>query len=247
MQERLQKILAKAGIASRRKAEELIKAGRIRVDNQVVTSMGCQVDPEQSLITCDGRPISAEKKIYILLHKPVGYLCTLADPQGRPIITDLLTTIKARVFPVGRLDWDSEGALIITNDGRLGHYLQHPKYEVNKTYMVTISGTPSPANLLRIEKGIIIEGRRTWPAKIRILQRNHQETTLEIIIHEGKKRQVRKMFAAIGCPVKRLVRTAYGGLQLGNLPPGKFRILTKHDLKKLFFDKIPFTTEEIVD
>lgn len=174
-------------------------------------------------------------------------MCTLSDPQGRPLVSDLLPDVAARVFPVGRLDFDSEGALIMTNDGKFGHYLQHPKFVVNKTYKVIVSGTPSSRDLRRLEKGIMLEGRKTWPAKIRVSSRKPNETTLEVIIHEGRKRQVRKMFAAIGSPVKRLIRIAYGNLQLGGLSKGKFRYLSKKDIKKLFSGKIPFTISQITD
>ncbi len=245
MLQRLQKTLAKAGIASRRKAEELIKQGRITVNNQVVIEMGTKVDPERDLISFDGQPVSLEDKIYLLLHKPVGYLCTLNDPQKRPIISDLIPKVTKRVFPVGRLDFDSEGALIITNDGELSQLLQHPKYEVNKTYQATVTGKPDNRNLQRLRKGIMIDGQKTYPAQVRVLQRRPDTTTLEVIIHEGKKRQVRKMFAAIGCPVQRLVRTAYGNLRLGDLPAGKYRKLTQKDIKKLFSGKIPFTISKI--
>ena len=158
----------------------------------------------------------------------------MSDPQGRPIVMDLLPDIRHRVFPVGRLDLDSEGALILTNDGTLANKIIHPRFEVNKTYEATVRGVPGAAGLKQLEQGIMLEGRKTWPATIRILHRKKGATTIEVIIHEGKKRQVRKMFQAIGHPVLRLKRTAYGGLQLGTLARGKYRFLTKSDLKKLF-------------
>jgi len=247
MEERLQKILAKAGIASRRKAEELIASGRVAVDGATVTELGYKVDPEKTVITFDGEPLAREKFVYILLNKPAGYVTTLSDPQGRPIVTDLLQGIPQRVFPVGRLDYDTEGALILTNDGSLGQYIQHPRYEVNKTYIAAVVGVPSANNINRLEAGIEVEGYRTWPAKIRILKQTRSGATLELIIHEGKKRQVRKMLAAIGHPVNSLKRTAYGNLRLGNLPLGKYRFLTDKDLKKIFSGKIPFTFKKIPD
>ena len=234
MKERLQKILARAGICSRRKAEEYIADGRIAVDGRLVTRPGLKVDPEQAAITVDGKPVQQEEKIYILLHKPPGYITTMSDPQGRPIVTDLLPEIKHRVFPVGRLDQDSEGALLLTNDGALTNKILHPRFEVNKTYEATVKGVPKAADLQRLEQGILLEGRKTWPAKLRVLHRRKGTTIIEIIIHEGKKRQVRKMFQAIGHPVLRLKRTAYGGLELGALGRGKYRFLTERDLKKLF-------------
>ncbi len=245
--ERLQKILARAGIASRRKCEDLITAGRIAVDGQVVTELGVKVDPELSTITFDGRPIAGEEKIYILLNKPAGYVTTLSDPQGRPIVTDLLPDIRQRVFPVGRLDFETEGALILTNDGRLGQLIQHPSHEVNKTYVATVTGIPSPAKIRQLEEGIVLDGQKTWPASVKILSRHTIESTVELIIHEGKKRQVRKMLAAVGHPVKALKRTAYGDLKLGSLEPGAYRFLSKKDLKKIFSGKIPFTFKKIPD
>ncbi len=239
--ERLQKILAKAGIASRRKCEELILDGRVMVDGKVITELGVKVDPKKSIISFDGQPLIQEENIYILLNKPTGYVTTLSDPQGRPIVTDLLPEINQRVFPVGRLDFDTEGALILTNDGRLGQFIQHPRHEVNKTYAATVKGIPSTGKIIQLEKGIVIDGKKTWPARVRIIGQKKNESTLEVIIHEGKKRQVRKMLAAVGHPVKSLKRTAYGNLKLGKLEPGKYRFLSKKDLKKIFSEKIPFT------
>ncbi|MCL7486786.1 MAG: rRNA pseudouridine synthase [Desulfobulbaceae bacterium] len=245
--ERLQKILARAGIASRRKCEELIKEGRISVDGRVTTELGVKVDPQKSTITFDGKPLAREDAIYILLNKPAGYVTTLSDPQGRPIVTDLLPGIAQRVFPVGRLDFDTEGALILTNDGRLGQYMQHPRHEINKTYVATVRGTLTPGRISQLEKGVIVDGQRTWPARVRVINRKKNESIVELIIHEGKKRQVRKMLAAVGHPVRSLKRTAYGNLQLGHLAPGKYRLLSEKDLKKIFSGKIPFTFKQIPD
>lgn len=248
MEERLQKILAKAGIASRRKAEELILRGRISVNGRIVTELGCKIDPDRAEITFDGKPVRREEKIYLLLNKPTGYVTTLSDPQGRPIVTDLLADIPERVFPVGRLDFDTEGALILTNDGRLTQCIIHPSYEVNKTYVATVRGKPTNASVNRLREGIVLEdGHRTWPAKVRILAATGAETRLELTIHEGKKRQIRKMLAAIGHPVKTLKRTAYGNLLLGNLASGTYRFLDQKDIKKIFSGKIPFTFNTIPD
>ncbi|MDW7772929.1 MAG: pseudouridine synthase [Desulfobulbaceae bacterium] len=247
MEERLQKILAKAGLASRRKAEEMIRAGRVAVDGRIVTELGCKVDPHKSIVTFDGKALVREDFVYILLNKPAGYVTTLSDPQNRPIVTDLLEGIGERVFPVGRLDYDTEGALILTNDGALGQYIQHPRYEVNKTYVATVRSTPSGKKIRQLERGIIVDGHRTWPAKVRILEELKSGSVVELIIHEGKKRQIRKMLAAVGHPVINLKRTAYGSLRLGNLQPGKYRFLTQNDLKKIFSGKIPFTFKKIPD
>lgn len=234
MMERLQKIIAHAGICSRRKAEEYIAAGRVKVDGKTVSRPGLKVAPQQAVITVDGKPLREEKKVYILLHKPRGYVTTLSDPQGRPIVTDLLPEIKERLFPVGRLDLDSEGALLMTNDGTLANRVLHPRFEVKKTYQATVRGFPKKADLQRLEQGIVLDGTKTWPARLRVLKKKKDAAVLEIIIHEGKKRQVRKMFQAVGYPVLRLKRMAYGGLQLGNQPEGAYRFLGKNELKKLF-------------
>ena len=235
MLERLQKVLAKAGVASRRGAEELIRQGKVRVDGKVVTEMGTKVDPETQVIKCDGVTLaSQEKKVYILLHKPSGYLSTVDDPQGRPIVTDLLKNIKERVYPVGRLDLDTEGALLLTNDGELAQKILHPSHEVNKTYVAKVKGVPGRKKLDELSKGIVLEGRKTWPASIKVLSKKAQSATIRITIHEGRKRQVRKMFEAVGHPVLRLKRTAYGQLQLGQLMPGKYRFLSPRDVKRIF-------------
>jgi len=235
MQERLQKVLAKAGIASRRRAEELIRQGKVRVDGRVVTEMGTRVDPETQNIECNGIPlISEEKKVYILLHKPVGYLSTVDDPQGRPIVTDLLGGVKERVYPVGRLDLDTEGALLLTNDGELAQKVLHPSHEVNKTYEAEVMGRPDKKKLADLAGGVMLEGRKTWPAEIEIVKIASQSTTVRITIHEGRKRQVRKMFDVIGHPVLKLKRIAYGKLRLGNLAVGKYRFLSLPDIKLIF-------------
>ena len=247
MEDRLQKILARAGVASRRRCEELIRDGRVAVDGRVVTEMGCKVDPDCQRITFDGKPISSEEKIYLLLNKPTGYVTTLSDPQGRPIVTDLLPDIKKRVFPVGRLDLNSEGALLMTNDGQLTNYILHPRYGVKKTYEVTVEKAPLTRDIKRLEQGILLDGTKTLPAEISFTSRKKGKKRLKVIIHEGKKRQVRKMFSAIGHPVQRLKRTAYGRLTLSGLNTAEYRLLRKKDIKNIFSGKIPFTIKNIPD
>ncbi len=238
MQERLQKILAKAGIASRRKAEVLIRQGKVTVDGRVVTEMGIQVDPDHQRIEFNGKPVTVEeKKVYVLLHKPTGYVSTVHDPQGRPIVTELIKGIQERIFPVGRLDLDTEGALLLTNDGELAQKILHPSHEINKTYRATVKGKPSKKKVEMLRRGIDIDGRKTWPALVKLLSAGSRETTLQITIHEGRKRQVRKMCEAVGHPVLKLKRIAYGKLKLGNLAPGKFRFLAKKDLQLIFAKK----------
>ncbi|NLX19930.1 MAG: rRNA pseudouridine synthase [Desulfobulbus sp.] len=234
MEERLQKLLAKAGIASRRSAEQLIRDGRIQVNGQVVTNMGCKADPSRDCITFDGRQISSEQKMYILLNKPAGYVTTLSDPQKRPVVTDLVADIPFRLFPVGRLDIDTEGALLMTNDGALTNTILHPRFEIKKTYEALVSGIPSASALKHLSEGIEIDGVRTRPAKIRVLKKTHTQTLIEVVIHEGRKRQVRKMFQAIHHKVLHLKRVAYGKLTLGNLASGKYKTLSAADIKKIF-------------
>lgn len=235
MEERLQKILAQAGVCSRRAAEEMIRQGRVKVDGAVVTEMGIKIDPNRHRISVNGKPLQgSEKKVTVLLNKPKGYVTTMSDPQSRPIVTSLVKDIDQRLFPVGRLDLDTEGALLMTNDGELAQKLLHPKFEINKTYQVTIRGHIDPQKIQALEQGIDLDGRQTWPAKISIREKSEKTTSLHIIIHEGRKRQVRRMFEAIGHPVIHLKRLAYGNLRLGNLSPGKYRFLSPKDLASLF-------------
>jgi 23S rRNA pseudouridine2605 synthase len=232
---RLQKFLAKCGVASRRKAETLIAEGRITIDGKIVKTMGLKVNPDKQRVFFDGRPVSFEKeKIYYLLNKPKGYVTTVSDPQGRPIVTDLIKDISERIFPVGRLDLDTEGALLLTNDGELAQKMQHPSYGVTKTYEALVTGKPHPKKLDLLKKGILLEDRMTSPASVEIIKQFKTSTLVRITIHEGRKRQVRKMFAAIGHPVNSLKRTAYGRLYLKNLPQGSYRRLNKEDLKNIF-------------
>ena len=233
---RLQKYLASCGVASRRKAEEMILAGRISVDGVTVTEMGVQVHPESQKVCCDNKQVSptGAAPVYILLNKPKGYVTTLSDPQGRPVVTALLKNVRARVFPVGRLDLNTEGALLLTNDGDLAHKILHPKFETNKTYEALVKGSPSVNHINELKKGIMLEGKKTWPAAITFIKQKERSSLFRITIHEGRKRQVRKMFQAIGHPVLNLKRTAYGQLKLGSLKSATYRFLTPRELKKIF-------------
>ena len=233
-EERLQKLLAQAGIASRRRAEELILAGRVRVDGQTVQELGFKIDPESSSITFDGKPVQFEEKIYLLLNKPTGYITTLSDPQGRRAVTDLIRDIPERLFPVGRLDFDTEGALIMTNDGDFANSILHPSHEIKKTYEALVQGVPNRQTLQRLAQGVLIDGHLTYPAQLQILKQGKDRTLIEIIIHEGKKRQVRKMFQTVMHRVIHLRRTAYGKLRLGALPLGQYRPLSPQDRKQIF-------------
>ena len=232
---RLQKYLAQCGVASRRKCEEFILSGRIAVDGTIVTEMGIKIVPGKNKVTCGGKLIkNKENHLYYLLNKPKGYVTTLSDPQGRPIVMSLIKNVSARLFPVGRLDLDTEGALILTNDGLFAQKVQHPSNETSKTYEARIRGNLRSAASTALENGILLEGKITAPAKITILSRKGGSTLIKITIHEGRKRQVRKMFAHINHPVAHLKRIAYGKLFLGNIPSGKYRQLNPGDLKKVF-------------
>jgi 23S rRNA pseudouridine2605 synthase len=232
---RLQKYIALCGLASRRRAEEMIRQGRVTVDGEKISDMGSKIIPGLQEVRLDGVPIQlVNERITLLLNKPKGYVTTLSDPQGRPIVISLLQGIQTRVFPVGRLDFDTEGALILTNDGELAESIQHPRHEVKKTYEALVRGRPTAPDLHLLEQGIVIEGKKTAPATIAVVRRMNQSTLFKITIHEGRKRQVKKMFAAIGNPVLHLKRIAYGQLFLKDLPLGGYRILSAKDLKKIF-------------
>ena len=226
--ERLQKVLARAGVASRRACEELIDSGRVRV-NGVAARVGQRVDPERDRVEVDGRVIgTASRLVYYLLNKPRGAVTTAADPQGRPTAVSLVPR-QPRVFPVGRLDADTEGLLLLTNDGELAHRLTHPSYGVEKEYLAEVADVPSPQALRRLRQGVDLEDGRTAPARVgRVGDRG-----LRITIHEGRKRQVRRMCEAVGHPVLRLVRTRMGPLADRDLAPGKWRALDTAEVRAL--------------
>lgn len=238
--ERLQKILAQAGVASRRLSEELIRQGRVQVNGVTVTELGTKADPDADEIKVDGRRIQAQKrKRYILLHKPRGYITSRSDPQGRPTVLDLLRGVREYIYPVGRLDYDSEGLLLLTNDGELAARLTHPRHEVDKVYEARVRGVPDGRALDRLAKGVTIEGRRTAPAKVRVLDppkkfpSEDEPTRVELAIHEGRQRQVRKMFDAVGHPVVRLKRVRIGPIADPDMPPGHWRELTPQEVARL--------------
>jgi len=213
----------------------MIRRGRVSVDGQIILTMGSKIDPETQKICVDNKPVTMKEiPVTVLLNKPRGYVTTLSDPQGRPIVTSLLQGIEARLFPVGRLDLDTEGALILTNDGNLAESIQHPRFEVKKTYEALVRGCPTASDLRRLEQGIVLDGKKTSPATAAIIKRVRNTTLVKITIHEGRKRQVKKMFSAVGKPVVQLKRIAYGRLYLQNLPVGNFRILSSDDIKKIF-------------
>jgi len=235
MQERLQKIIGQAGLASRRAAEKMIAEGRVKVDGRIVTELGFKVDPSKAAIYVDGKQLkAAEPHVYFLLNKPKGYLSTAHDERGRRTVLDLLPEVAERVYPVGRLDNNTEGLLLITNDGTLMNGLLHPKYEVEKTYIARIAGEPDETALDRLRQGIRLEDGMTAPAKVRLLEQGEGQSRVEIVIHEGRNRQVRRMFAAIGCDVRALKRVKFAGLTLQGVKRGKYRALTPEELVALF-------------
>ena len=235
--ERLQKIISAAGVASRRKAEELITAGRVQVNGQLVTELGAKADPQQDHIRVDGKLLHApERFTYIALNKPKGYVTTTNDPEHRPTVMDLVKSVKGRVYPVGRLDWASEGLLLLTNDGELANALMRAASHVPKTYVVKVAGVPDEAKLEKLRHGVSIAekgGRRvrTAPAQIKLI-REGDNPWLEVTIIEGRNRQVRKMFEEVGHHVEKIRRVQYGPLSL-DVPPGEFRSLTLEEVAKL--------------
>lgn len=227
--QRLQKLIAAAGLCSRRTAEDWIEAGRVSVNGEPV-QLGASADPETDLITVDGVPLdSCGKKRYLMLNKPRGYVCTLSDEKGRPTVAELVKNCGARVFPVGRLDLDSEGLLLLTNDGEWMQRILHPKYEVDKVYHVTVAGEVNGA-AERLERLRSIEGEVIAPAKVTVLRCGKETAELAFTIHEGKNRQIRRMCAAVGLHVKRLQRVAEHHQMLGDLPSGQWRDLTESEL-----------------
>jgi 23S rRNA pseudouridine2605 synthase len=236
--QRLQKILSAAGVASRRLSEELIAQGRVQVNGKTVTELGTKADPHGDEIKVDGRRIqAARRRRYILLYKPRGYITTRSDPQGRPTVMDLLKGVHEYVYPVGRLDYDSEGLLLLTNDGELAARLTHPRHEVDKVYEARVRGVPDAHVLERLEKGVTIDGRRTAPARVRVAEpqqrQSGEQTVVELTIHEGRQRQVRKMFDSVGHPVVRLRRVRIGPIDDPNIPPGHWRELTGPEIARL--------------
>ena len=232
MTERIQKLLAAAGLCSRRTAEEWIAAGRVTVNGRRVR-VGDKADPETDDIRVDGKQLPRQEKLlYLMLHKPRGYVTTLHDEKGRPDAARLVADCGARVYPIGRLDMDSEGLLLFTNDGAFANLLMHPSHEVEKAYEVLVSGF-SPEKLPLLERPIVLEGYCIRPPKVRLLESTGQKARLEVVIHEGRNRQVRRMCQAAGMEVLRLKRTREGSLTLGDLPAGKWRSLTQAEIEKL--------------
>lgn len=223
-------------MASRRHCEELIASGRVAVNGRVVTRLGSKADPDTDTITVDGRPVEkVVEKVYILLNKPVGYTSTRSDPHARRTVIELLGDVGACVYPVGRLDVDTSGLLILTNDGEFAHALTHPSHQVPRVYRAVVNGRLTASDLSRLAEGVELEDGVTAPAAVRLLaySAGTNESTVEITVHEGRKRQVRRMFAAVGCRVKALTRTRFGQLDLKGLKEGEFRYLTTREVSHL--------------
>jgi pseudouridine synthase len=233
VEKRLQKIISEMGISSRRKAEELILQNRVTVNGKPAT-LGMKADPEKDFIKIDGKLLTKpEPKVYYIFNKPKNVVTTLYDPEGRPSLIDYLKKIKYKVFPVGRLDFDSEGLLILTNDGELANRIMHPAKKIPKTYLVKVKGIPFEEDLNKLRKGITLKDSTTAPANIKIIRKTDNNAWLEVTLYEGKKRQIRYMFEKIKHPVLKLKRIKIDGIQLKDLKPGELRIMTEEELKRL--------------
>ena len=230
---RLQKHLSECGIASRRKAEELIEQGKVKINGHIA-SLGAKVDPKRDKVTVRGKAVvPVNEKIYIMLNKPRGYITTMRDELGRKNVSELTADAGARLFPVGRLDRDSEGLLIMTNDGDFANKLTHPSSHVNKTYRVTVRGNADEEQILKMKEGILLDGKKTLPCDCFVAERKADRTVLIFIIHEGRNRQIRRMCKAVGLEVMRLKRTEIAGVKLGMLPQGKWRPLNEREMRRL--------------
>lgn len=230
---RLNKYIATAGICSRRKADELIANGNVRINGAVMKEMGYDVKDGDKVVV-NGKPAVVDnKRVYIALNKPLGYITSMDDDRNRPIVADLVTDIPERLFPVGRLDYNTTGLLIMTNDGQMTYSLTHPKHEVYKTYIATVAGVLSKSKIWKLRNGVDIGGFVTSPARVTVLKQNPRSAVVEISIREGKNRQVRKMFKAVGHPVQTLERVAIGDIKLGHLKEGHYRKLTRQEIEYL--------------
>ncbi|WP_062356202.1 pseudouridine synthase [Bacillus kwashiorkori] len=232
--ERLQKIIAQSGLASRRKAEQLITEGKVKVNGQVVTQLGTKVNATDD-IEVNGVKIEKETPVYFLFYKPRGVISSVKDEKGRKTVTDFFNNIDERIFPIGRLDYDTSGLLLLTNDGDFAQMLMHPKYEVDKTYIAKVEGIPSRLALKQLQDGVKLDDGMTAPSRVKFLSADKRKKTaiIEITIHEGRNRQVRRMFEKIGFPVLKLKRERYSFLTLHGLNAGEYRPLTPHEVKQL--------------
>lgn len=232
---RLQRVIAQAGLASRRAAEEMIRQGRVVVNGRVVTELGVRVDPLKDKILVDRRPVSlVAKKVSLLFYKPKNCVTTVKDPQGRKTVLDFISGFKVRLFPVGRLDFDAEGLIILTNDGDLAHRLQHPRFGVTKTYQVKVKGHPDGHALNHLRHGVQLDEGKTAPADVSVTHMLEKAAWLRIVLHQGWYRQIKRMCEAVGHPVLKIRRTEYGPLKVGRLTAGTYRILNRREIKQLY-------------
>lgn len=232
---RLQKYMADCGIASRRKSEQMIADGMVKVNGRIAT-IGDKINPARDKVSVKGRKLSAgtkAKRYYIMLNKPRGYVTTMSDEMGRKCVAELVSEIEERIFPVGRLDKDSEGLLLFTNDGEFANMMTHPSMHISKTYRVTVKPAADEAQLVELSSGVVIDGRKTMPASVQVMSEDSDRSVLQITIHEGRNRQIRKMCEAVGLETIRLKRISMGSLKLGSLGPGKFRELKKEEVSAL--------------
>jgi 23S rRNA pseudouridine2605 synthase len=233
MEERVQKFLSRCGVASRRQAEQMMLDGRVTINGTVVRELGVKVDADRDAVKVDGKRIHGEHPAYVLLYKPKGTICTLDDPEQRPTVMDLVRGVKARLFPVGRLDFDTTGALLLTNDGEMANLLMHPRHRFSKTYLAKVKGIPTEERLEKLRRGINIEGVRTAPAEARIVSVKEKNSLVELVLREGRNRQVKRMFLEIGHPVLRLHRSAYAFLTLDGMQATQWRHLLPEEIKRL--------------
>jgi len=239
MQVRLQKIISQAGVTSRRKAEDLIREGRVRINGKTVFELGTKADPDRDTIHVDGKRIEPKQpRISVLLNKPDGYITSLRDPEGRPTVKKLVDNIPVRLYPVGRLDYHTEGLLILTNDGDFAQKIEHPSHALEKIYLAKVKGVPEENKINKLRVGIVLEGRKTLPAKIKVIE-TRKNAWLEITIREGRQNQIRNMFEEIGHPVLKLKRVAIGQVRDDNLKPGEYRMLKPQEIKHLTGGKKP--------
>ncbi|GHP12749.1 pseudouridine synthase [Lentilactobacillus fungorum] len=232
MNERLQKVIAHAGVASRRKAEKLITAGHVKVNDEVVKELGTKVSAKD-IVKVDEVPISKEAPVYYLLYKPRGVITAVSDDKHRKTVVDILKEVPQRIYPVGRLDYDTSGLLLLTNDGDLDNRLTHPRYEVEKTYVAKVKGIVSNDDLKQLRTGVVIDHRKTAKAKTKLIRTNQESSIVSLTIHEGRNHQVKNMFEKIGHPVEKLSRETYGFLDLHGLQPGEYRKLRPHEVEEL--------------
>ena len=232
--ERLQKFIARCGIASRREAENIILSGRVKVNKKIVTELGTKIDEDNDKVFLDGERIQPEKKLYyIMLNKPKGYVTTVKDEFDRKTVLELVSDVDARLYPVGRLDFDSEGLLLLTNDGDFAYKMTHPTQHISKKYHAVVAGAADLGHVMKLREGVVIDGYLTKPAKVEIAETRERTTQLNITISEGKNRQIRRMCEAVGLSVIKLTRVSIGAVTLGNLPKGKWRHLTEAEVKLL--------------